>query len=1061
MAVLRSLGDLFFKISPDLSSFASQLEAGIGVAAGSTAATVGVAFEALGKSMLKKFTLPLAIGLAANIAQFQALDREIRSTITLLGTAPAIVDEVFDEFSGSIARVSTEIGGLERDIADGLYQAISAGVPRDGIEDFLNIAQMAAIADKTADLTTSVDGITTAINAFSMEGLTAGRAADIMFATVAKGKTTFGELSKAMGRSAGLAANAGVKFEEFAAIIGTITLSGFQTSEAVSFLRAAITGLLRPTEEMDKVFQDIGFSTAEAAIPVIGLQNAFQAVVDAAGGSTSELQQLIGTAEGVSAILGVTGANADKFAGVMQGVANSAGATVTAFDIAEGGIGRAFGRMTEAFDRLGNRFGAIGSEIAAPFVDIITGIVDQMIATFEFLAPIIDTVVDAFKGLAKVLTAPGIKQVVGTLAAVVISLGAILGLLGPIVFVMGLLVKTFATLRALVALFALWTGSVKVLAPVLAGFAGIWQRLLALIGRAFPAAIKTAEVATVGFAANVSKLQLSLGAVGLALLAITVAVGIGIAVYQDYQKAMQQLRAETLITAEGVDRLADSLGVNLSAALSILKPDELVSELSPTFKLKNAALLNKLVEVMDALGPEGTRDYVLGIAMQFKERGATSEEIEALIFQLEGILGVDFEINVALITDQAHFDFLLAQIAFVEGKFADILNPDTGVPQVPKALEAELKQLADQMDVLFAARDFKGFAEGLEAVRPLIEGNADAMDFFSDSVLKNLEVSTGFDLGQGFRARFFNPNENRTDIDEIFSIAEDRIAGFSAAAGRDVKFPFEDGIERINVDLQDAIDRKNQLERPPEFTAEQRTVFQELAGGVEEAFDNARSSIESAYDSIIEGSLAAAPFLDIYGGPTKQSLDDLIEGNETFVSNLLDIEAVRARLVADKSDLLPRFDEASISDKAWLAALNIEGQDAALTSMQEVFDAAVEHGQATVLQDQESILAGVSTQLEADLLALQLTAGEAGGLVGTEFDTKLNAAAAAWPVTAGLWFDETLAAIAGATGGTISGPSISAIITINNNNVRVGAAPPNAGVDPNVRRGLQSVEGAS
>lgn len=118
--IIQSLGDLFFKISPDMGDFGKQLESGVAIAAGSTIATVGTAIEALGKSITKKFTLPLAVATAANIAQFQALDREIRSTLTLFGTAPALVDETFNAMAAGIRGVSTEVGGLEKDIADGL-----------------------------------------------------------------------------------------------------------------------------------------------------------------------------------------------------------------------------------------------------------------------------------------------------------------------------------------------------------------------------------------------------------------------------------------------------------------------------------------------------------------------------------------------------------------------------------------------------------------------------------------------------------------------------------------------------------------------------------------------------------------------------------------------------------------------------------------------------------------------------------------------------------------------------------------------------------------------------
>ncbi len=340
------LGSAHFDVVPNLLGFGDSLTAGISNAFTARAAVLGDVMERAGKALFVRFTLPLAVATAANIAQFQALERSVLETLTLFGTAPSLIDATFGEMSAGIRGVAEEVGGLERSIADGLYQTISAGVPSEGAFEFLNVAQMAATADKTADLTTAVNALTTGVNAFGLEWSETQRVSDIFFATVARGKTTFGELGDDFGRVAPLAFNAGVRIEETAAIIGQLTVQGLKTSEAVSFLRAAITGLLRPGDEMNEIFKAIGFSSAEAAVPVLGLQGAFQTVVDAARGSTSRLQELIGTSEGVTAVLGVTGESAAAFASVLRSVENSAGSTRRAFEIIDGSVSRLFGRMT-------------------------------------------------------------------------------------------------------------------------------------------------------------------------------------------------------------------------------------------------------------------------------------------------------------------------------------------------------------------------------------------------------------------------------------------------------------------------------------------------------------------------------------------------------------------------------------------------------------------------------------------------------------------------------------------------------------------------------------------
>ena len=393
------------------------------------------------------------------------------------------------------------------------------------------------------------------------------------------------------------------------------------------------------------------------------------------------------------------------------------------------------------------------------------------------------------------------------------------------------------------------------------------------------------------------------------------------------------------------------------------------------------------------------------------------------------------------------------QLEFVQDKF-DFEKIEVGMAALNSEAKFQLRQTADELARLFAV-DPETFLEGLDIVEAEFGEFGKATNFIADEVLKSIQETSDQDLG-------FSTRGGDTNFEDVIGQLDKMVFGWDSigdsidgAIGPQSAADMQALTDRM-ADHQERVDS---LSRPPQFTSEQSAQFRELTGGIATAFDNARASIDATYNAIIEGSLAAAPFLDIYGGPTIQSLKEFNDGHDIYQENLLAIEALRARLVDDKSDLLPRFDESSVSDKAWLAALNTDGQDQALQSMQDSFDAAVEHGQASFLQSEESILAGVSEQLEVDLLALQVTAGDAGGLVGTEFDIKLNDAAALWPVTAKHWFDETLSAIAGSTGGTISGPSISAVITINNNNVRVqGPAAPNTPND--VRRGLQSIEGA-
>jgi TP901 family phage tail tape measure protein len=293
--------------------------------------------------------------------------------------------------SGDVLDLSARLGVDAVGSTKALYQAISAGVPADNAISFLETASKAAVAGVT-DTETAVNGITSAVNAFKPAGLDAGRAADIMFATVKAGKTDFGQLSGAMSNVAPIAATMGVSFEEVSAAMATLTLSGAQTSVASTQVRAALTALAKPSEALTDIFQSAGFASGEAAVKQLGFAGASDIVREAAGGSIGELTKLLGSTEAVAAVLGVTGANAETFGGVLDGITNSAGAADAAFDVMSQGFEQQWAVMQSTFDKM---LITIGSELLPIVTPLVTAFGAALPSAFEtvrgVLVPLVQT----------------------------------------------------------------------------------------------------------------------------------------------------------------------------------------------------------------------------------------------------------------------------------------------------------------------------------------------------------------------------------------------------------------------------------------------------------------------------------------------------------------------------------------------------------------------------------------------------------------------------------------------------------------------------------------------
>ena len=246
-----------------------------------------------------------------------------------------------DEIRKGIKGISGEIGINKDNLAEGLYDALSAGVTDADAFDFLKVAAQAGVAGagSTAD---AVDILTTALNAFGKPASEAAAVADTLFATVRLGKTTLSELAESFAQVAPAANASGVELEQVLAAAATLTKSGTKTAQAMTQIRAAILAM------NDKL--------GDGWAKTMTLQEGMVAMRDAARGSVSALREMTGRVEGTLGILGLTGDKAKEAAKDLFSVTNAAGDMGKAFEIMdqENSIGKMTEKLKNLVDTLGD-----------------------------------------------------------------------------------------------------------------------------------------------------------------------------------------------------------------------------------------------------------------------------------------------------------------------------------------------------------------------------------------------------------------------------------------------------------------------------------------------------------------------------------------------------------------------------------------------------------------------------------------------------------------------------------------------------------------------------------
>lgn len=374
MSDVGRVGTGYVPIKPDTKGFGTELERGMD-REGTAAAKRGG--EKLSRAARGGFIAGAAL-IGKGVFDFAGFDKQMREVFTLL---PDISEQAMGKMTAQVKDFSAEFGVLPKETVPALYQALSAGVPADNVFTFLETSQKLAKGGVT-ELETAVDGLSSVVNAYGADVISAEKASDLMFTTVKLGKTTIGDLSGALFNVIPTAAGLGVKFEDISAALAAMTSQGVPTSVATTQLRQALVELGKEGTKTAKVFEERAGKSFKDFIAGGGnLQNALEILGDEAFETDKSITDLFGSVEAGNAALSLTGKGAQRFFDDLQAMDDAAGATDKAFDKMNVGL-------SATIDRLKARFSValinIGEAIA-PSILVAGELVADLLDLFNLL----------------------------------------------------------------------------------------------------------------------------------------------------------------------------------------------------------------------------------------------------------------------------------------------------------------------------------------------------------------------------------------------------------------------------------------------------------------------------------------------------------------------------------------------------------------------------------------------------------------------------------------------------------------------------------------------------
>ena len=374
----------------------------------------------------------MAGGAVYSLMKFSDFEAGMDEIFTLI---PGMSQGAMDDMTGQVQDFAREFGVLPDKVIPALYQSISAGVPPGNVFDFLETAQKLARAGAT-DLETAVDGLTSTVNAYGQENLSAAEASDVLFTAVQVGKTTVQEMSDALFQVNPIAASAGIEFGDVAAAMSTLASKGVPTSVAATQIRQALVDLSDSGSAVGQTFQDISGTTFRDFIAGGGtMQEALQLLSDEAADSGISISDMFGSVEAGQAVLGLTGDNADDFAANLEAMGDSAGATEEAYGTMTEGIRFKLDKLKAWFATAVVEIGSKVAEIAGPVLDFvgkladafsnggIQGALDMLSRKFDKLSGPMKLVAVVVGGLVAALVAGGLGILILGVAS---ALGALL-----------------------------------------------------------------------------------------------------------------------------------------------------------------------------------------------------------------------------------------------------------------------------------------------------------------------------------------------------------------------------------------------------------------------------------------------------------------------------------------------------------------------------------------------------------------------------------------------------------------------------------------------------------
>ena len=316
----------------------------------------------------------IVLGLRSAGREAARFESQMMKSVTQIGVSREEMDQL-----GDAALRLGDTGQGPQELADALFFVQSAGLR--GSEAMAVVEASAKAASiGLGDTATVADLVTSAVNAYGDESMSAAQATDVLVGTVREGKAEASELAASMGRLLPIASNMGIGLDEVGAAMAAMTRTGTGAQEAATQLRSIMVALMRPTDQAEEAMSAFGLSSAglRDTIRDDGLWAALTDVKDAIGDNDTAMSEIFPNIRALAGVLDLTGANAAETGEIFERMSDTTGLLSEGFREWSTTTEAAQARFSAAMESLKIVVGQDVTPAMRGFFDVGTGVAEML-----------------------------------------------------------------------------------------------------------------------------------------------------------------------------------------------------------------------------------------------------------------------------------------------------------------------------------------------------------------------------------------------------------------------------------------------------------------------------------------------------------------------------------------------------------------------------------------------------------------------------------------------------------------------------------------------------------